>query len=317
LNSNPINEVRHQPLVYVVILNWNNASDTLECLHSLQDTDYKSYIPVVVDNGSTDGSVEILRTAFPGIHQIELESNLGYAAGNNVGIEYALEEGADYILVLNNDTLVDKGMLRELVAFAETNEKIGMVGPKMYCYQPEDTIFALGSFVDWPKGETSNRGMFLPASDIGFPLEAEPVDFIPGCCVLVSRRMLEKVGLLDPIYYLNYEDVDWGFRAHGEGFEVWFNPEAALWHKVSATMGQASPMNTYYMTRNALLFFWKKSPRRFKWRAIAHIMLRTIRTIGAWTFLPKYWNDSHRSLRAANILALRDFARGNFGRMQG
>lgn len=303
--------------MYVVILNWNNASDTLECLKSLQDTDYESYIPIVVDNGSTDGSVEILRTAFPGIHQIELESNLGYATGNNVGIEYALEEGADYILVLNNDTLVDKGMLRELVAFGESNEKIGMVGPKMYCYQPEDTIFALGSFVDWSKGETTNRGMFLPASDIGFPLEPEPVDFIPGCCVLVSRRMLEKVGFLDPIYYLNYEDVDWGIRAHREGFEVWFIPEAALWHKVSATLGQASPMNTYYMTRNALLFFWKNSPRRFKWKAIAHIMLRTIRTIGAWTFLPKYWNDSYSNLRAANILALRDFTRGNFGRMQG
>ena len=312
-----MNDAKKKPLVYVVILNWNNASDTLECLQSLEDTDYRPYIPVVVDNGSTDGSVERIQTAFPGIHQIELDSNLGYAAGNNFGLEYALEEGADYILVLNNDTLVDKGMLRELVAFAETNEEIGMIGPKMYCYQPEDTIFALGSFVDWSKGETTNRGMFLPSSEIGYPLEAETVDYIPGCCVLVSRKMLEKVGLLDPIYYLNYEDVDWGIRAQREGFEVWFTPDAVLWHKVSATMGQASPMNTYYMTRNALLFFWKNSPRQFKLRAIAHIMLRTIRTIGAWTLRPKYWNETYKNLRAANLLALRDFTRGNFGRMQG
>jgi hypothetical protein len=82
-------------------------------------------------------------------------------------------------------------------------------------------------------------------------------------------------------------------------------------------MGQASPMNTYYMTRNALLFFWKNSPRQFKLRAIAHIMLRTIRTIGAWTLRPKYWNETYKNLRAANLLALRDFTRGNFGRMQG
>lgn len=314
--TSPDDFVHNNPLVYVVILNWNNAADTLECLESLQDIDYRPYIPVVVDNGSSDGSVERIQAAFPDIHQIELDSNLGYAAGNNSGINYALGAGADYVLVLNNDTLVEKRMLREMVAFAEANENIGMIGPKMYCYQPEDTIFALGSFVDWSRGETTNRGMFLPASDVEIPLREEAVDFIAGCCVLVSKNMLEEVGFLDPIYYLNYEDVDWGIRAQEKGFEVWFTPKAVIWHKVSATMGQASPMNTYYMTRNALLFFWKNSPPNYKWRAIGHIMLRTIRAIGAWTFRPKYWNESYRNLRAANILALRDFTRGNFGQMQ-
>ena len=95
-----------------------------------------------------------------------------------------------------------------------------MIGPKMYCYQPEDTIFAMGSFVDWSRGETSNRGMFLPAADFDDDLNAEKVDFIAGCGVLVSRRLLEEVGFLDPIYYLNYEDVDWGVRAQEHDFEV-------------------------------------------------------------------------------------------------
>ena len=317
MNPSHNDHTQNNPLVYAVILNWNNAADTLECLKSLQDSDYSPYIPVVVDNGSTDGSVEIIRSAFPNVFQIELDSNLGYAAGNNSGIKFALESGADYVLVLNNDTLVDKGMIRELVGFAQTNDNIGMLGPKMYCFQPEDTIFALGSFVDWTNGETSNRGMFMPASEIDFPIDAEPVDFIAGCCVLVSRKMLEKVGFLDPIYYLNYEDVDWGIRARRKGFEIWFTPDAILWHKVSATMGQASPINTYYMTRNALLFFWKNSPSQYRWRAIAQIMFRTLRTISAWTVRPKYWNESYRNLRAANLLALRDFTRGNFGQMQG
>lgn len=317
MNSSLDDTAQNHPLVYIVILNWNNAADTLDCLESLQDLDYGPYVPIVIDNGSTDGSVGKIHAAFPEVHQIELGSNLGYAAGNNSGIKYALEEGADYVLVLNNDTVVEEGMLRELVVIAEANGNIGMIGPKMYCYQPEDTIFALGSFVDWSRGETTNRGMFLSASDIDMPPDAEQVDFIAGCCVLVSRKMLEEVGYLDPIYYLNYEDVDWGIRAKRNGFEVWFTPEAVLWHKVSATMGQASPMNTYYMTRNALLFFWNNSPPAYRWKAISQIMLRTIRTIGAWTLRPKYWNERYRKLRAANILALRDFTRGNFGPMQG
>jgi GT2 family glycosyltransferase len=304
------------PLVYVVILNWNNAGDTLECLKSLEQTDYQPFVPIVVDNGSSDGSADIIRAAFPDVHQIELDTNQGYAAGNNHGIEIALKAGAEYVLVLNNDTVVERKMLGRLVDLAETGEDIGMVGPKMYCYQPDDRIFALGSCVNWPTGETVNRGMFQKETEIEAPLKEEPVDFIAGCCVLVSRQMLEKVGMLDPIYYLNYEDVDWGVRASRAGFEIWLNPEAVLWHKVSATMGQASPMNTYYMTRNALLFFWNNSPTRYKWRAVAHILIRTVRTIGAWTLRPRYWNDTYRNLRAANILALMDFTLGNFGQMQ-
>lgn len=310
-------EIENNPLVFVIVLNWNNAADTIECIESLENSDYQPFVPIVIDNGSTDGSVEKIQAAFPDIHQIELDSNLGYAAGNNAGIQYALDSGADYVLVLNNDTLVEAMMLRELVTFAETNEKIGMIGPKMYCHQPPDTIFATGSFVDWSRGETSNRDMFLLAPEIDIDLKPEQVDFIAGCGVLVSRKLLEQVGFLDPIYFLNYEDVDWGVRAQRKKFEIWYAPSAVLWHKVSASMGLASPMNTYYMTRNALLFFWKNSPPLYRWWAILRIILRTFRSISAWTIRPKYWNDSFRNLRAANIMALRDFTRGNFGQMQG
>lgn len=308
-------EIETKPLVFVIVLNWNNAEDTLECLESLQASHYRPFMPVVVDNGSTDGSTGKIRAVFPDIQQIELESNQGYAEGNNAGIEFALKSGADYVMVLNNDTLVEPGMLGELVRLAASDEKIGMVGPFMYCYQPEDTIFALGSFVDWQRGETINRGMFLPAKSLNGDLAAEKVDFIPGCGVMVSKIFLEKVGYLDPIYYLNYEDVDWGVRAQRKGFEIWYTPKAILWHKVSATLGQTSPMNTYYMTRNALLFFWRNSPPGYRWQAITRIILRTIRTIAAWTIKPKYWNESFRNLRAANLKALWDFSLGSFGKM--
>ena len=310
-------EIENNPLVFVIVLNWNNATDTIECIESLENSDYQPFVPIVIDNGSTDGSVESIREKYPQLSIIELEKNLGYAEGNNVGIQYAIDSGADYVLVLNNDTLVEAMMLRELVTFAETNEKIGMIGPKMYCHQPADTIFATGSFVDWSRGETSNRDMFLPAPKIEIDLKPEQVDFIAGCGVLVSRKLLEHVWLLDPIYFLNYEDVDWGVRAQRKKFEIWYTPNAVLWHKVSATMGQASPMNTYYMTRNALLFFWKNSPPRYRWLAISRIILRTFRTISACAFL--IWEKifDNETTFHTHITALRDFMHGNFGQMQG
>lgn len=307
---------KNHPLVFVIILNWNNPEDTIECLESLQHSDYSPFVPMVVDNGSTDGSVEKIRAAYPEILLIDLDTNLGYAEGNNVGIQYAIDSDADYVLVLNNDTVVDSSMLTALVSLAEADSRIGMVGPMMYCYQPEDTIFAVGSSVDWQKGETINREMFQPAKKMEGLLQAEKVDYIPGCGVLISRELLEKIGLLDPIYYLNFEDVEWGVRAQRNGFESWYTPDAVLWHKVSATMGQASPVNTYYMTRNALLFFWRNSPPGKKWPAILRIIIRTVRTISAWTFRPKYWNEQFKNLRTANILALRDFSLGNFGKLE-
>jgi len=310
-------EIENKPLVYVVVLNWNNAVDTIECLQSLENSDYQPFVPLVIDNGSTNGSVELIRDKFPTISIVELEKNLGYAAGNNVGIQHALDSGADYVMVLNNDTLVEPTMLGELVKCAEFDSKIGMIGPKMYCYEPEDTIFAIGSFINWSKGETTNRGLFQPASDFAHFQGPEQVDFIAGCGVLVSRKFIEQVGVLDPIYYLNFEDVDWGVRGWRQGFEIWFAPQAVMRHKVSATLGKASPANTYYMTRNALLFFWRHSPSRYRWPAILWIILRTLRSIAAWTLKPQYWNESFRKLRSANIMALRDFTMGHFGQMKG
>ena len=306
-------QTQKQPLVYVVILNWNNAADTIECLQSLENSDYQPFVPLVIDNGSTNGSVREIREAYPKIKIIELDTNSGYAEGNNVGIQHAFDSSADYVMVLNNDTLVEPTMLAELVKCAESDSKIGMIGPKMYCYEPEDTIFATGSFINWSKGATTNRGLFQPASDFAHFRGPEQVDFIAGCGVLVSRKFIEQVGVLDPIYYLNFEDVDWGVRGWRQGFEIWFAPQAVMWHKVSATLGKASPANTYYMTRNALLFFWRYTPLRLRFLAIARIVFHTLKIILAWTFKPRYRNETYRKLRSANLLALRDFTFGKFG----
>jgi GT2 family glycosyltransferase len=311
-----VNLANNDPLVYVVILNWNNAPDTIECIQSLRKSHYQRYIPLVVDNGSTNGSVEEIRSNFPSIDVIEIEANSGYAVGNNVGIQCALDNEADYVLILNNDTLVAPSMLGKLIEFAESKPNAGMVGPKMYCANSDDTIFAAGSFIEWAKGKTYNRGMFQNSSKMKGLTAPDRVDFITGCGVLVSRKFLDMAGGFDPVYFLNYEDVDWGLRAWRLGFEVWYTPSAVMWHKISGTLGQSSPANTYYMTRNGLLFFWRNSPFHLRLVAVSRIIIRIMRSIFAWTFKSEYQTEEYRKLRSANLNALRDFISGNFGQMK-
>lgn len=305
-----------EPKVTVVVLNWNNAPDTIACLDSLYRVRYRNMEIVVVDNGSTDESLILLREACPGIELLETGENLGYAEGNNVGIRHALASQPDYVCVLNNDTEVAPDFITRLVEEAETDAAIGIVGPKMHFFDPPDMVFAAGSLVKWDEGKVEQRGIWQRENVVG-PLYAdgpEDVDFIVGCGVLFRREVLERIGLLDDRYYLNFEDVDICVRARRAGYRVRYTPHAMLYHKVSATLGQGSPQNTYYMTRNALLFFWSNLSGWPRYRAVSKIVARNIGHIATWYLKPKY-RKAMRSKRRANMLALRDAALGRFGRM--
>ena len=303
------------PRVSIIVLNWSQAQLTLDCLASLETLTYPNFWTVVVDNGSTDDSVARIRAEYPDVEIVALAANLGYAEGNNRGIAHALARGADYVLILNNDTLVAPDMLSVLMDFAVSRPGLGIAGPTMLCVDPPDALFAAGSVIDWRRGLTVNRGMFQPTTDYPRPSAPEPVDFIAGCALLISRSLVEMVGALDSTYYLNYEDVEWCVRARRHGFEIWYVPQATLWHRVSATFGQASPANTYYMTRNALRFFWTNAPLAYRMLAVSHVLARTLRTVGAWTLKSQYQSDAFRRRRDANLLALRDFLRGHAGSM--
>ncbi len=303
------------PKVSVIILNWNNASDTLECLESLKHLDYPNFHILVVDNGSTDNSPAIIREKYPGIEITETRQNLGYAEGNNAGIRSAMEKGADYIFILNNDTKTAPDLLTKLVDAAEASPDIGMVGPQVYCTDPADILFAAGSLVEWEKGNIIHRGMFKKAAACPELLRTEEVDFIVGCGVLVKKCVIEQIGILNPAYYLNYEDVEWGIRAKLAGYKIIYVPAAQMWHKVSATLGLASPANTYYMTRNALYFFRHNAPGIWKWIAPLRIMFRTVWTVLAWTVKNEYHTSSFERKRDANLLALRDFLLNRMGKM--
>jgi len=223
------------PLVYIIVLTWNGKADTLECLGSLKQLAYPNYRVLVVDNASVDGTAEEVRSQFPNVEMIVNKENFRFAGGNNVGIEYTLSKNADYILLLNNDTIIDPNFVAELVTTAESDTQIGMVGPKMYYYNDPNRIWYAGGKIEWWKGWLSHYGVRELDRD-QYKLTKE-TDFISGCCILVKRKVMEKVGMLDPTYYIYGEDVDWCIRAFRAGYRLMFEPKARIWHKLSVSTG--------------------------------------------------------------------------------
>lgn len=223
------------PLVYIIVLTWNGKKDTLECLSSLKELTYPNYKILVVDNASIDGTAEQVRTQFPYVELIINKDNFRFAGGNNVGIEYALTKNADYILLLNNDTTVDKTFIDELVSNAESDSQIGMVGPKMYYYSDPNRIWYAGGKIEWWKGWISHIG--VREIDKGQYGQTTETDFVSGCCILVKREVVEKIGILDTAYYIYGEDVDWCIRASRAGYRILYEPKAKIWHKLSVSTG--------------------------------------------------------------------------------
>lgn len=252
------------PKVLVIILNRNGKDDTLECLQSFKEIDYPNYEIVVVDNGSSDGSQRIIKEKFPYVELIENRENLGFSRGNNVAIRYALRKKVDYVLLLNNDTVVHRHLLKELVEVAEISTKIGIVGPKIYYYDNPKTIWFAGGLINLKRGTVRHIGK--NENDIGQFDEVKEVDYVTGCALMIKREVIEKIGLLDedysPIYY---EDTDWGIKAMKKGYKCVYVPKAKLWHKVSSTMGgEMSAPEMYLMTRNLILFVRKHGSAREK-----------------------------------------------------
>ena len=246
------------PRVTIVILNWNGKGLTLDCLRSLSGLDYPGCDIVVVDNASTDGSVEAIRKTFPEVHVVENEANLGFSEGNNRGIAYALERGSDYVLILNNDTLLRQGgFLSILVAYLEENPGVAAVSP-LILYPDSSLVWSAGGRLRIRLGMCSHIGKNEPA---GLFTAREPyeVDYLPGCCLLAGRKAIADVGLLDPDYFLYFEDLDWCFRARKNGYRCMVHPVDAIYHKKSGTTGTSgsdklSPTQAFFYARNGILF---------------------------------------------------------------
>jgi GT2 family glycosyltransferase len=249
------------PRVAVVVLNWNGYEDTAACVISLQQATYANLQIILVDNGSTDGSAEKLERTFPGLTLIKLAQNGGYAAGNNAGIRAALAQAADYILVLNNDTTVEKGFLNPMVQAAERDPAIGIVTCKVYYRSEPNRIYAAGgTFKRWLCTGINDRQWEIDVQGANHQESEREITFAPGCAQLIRRSVFEKIGLLDERFFLYFEDLEFSRRVN-ESFRLIYVPGAGIYHKSGAGTKWASytPTYLYYHTRNRLWVF-KEEP---------------------------------------------------------
>lgn len=251
-----------KPLVYVIVLNWNRKEDTLACLASLQALDYKNKRLLLVDNGSVDGTIQAVARQYPEVEILRNEKNLGFAAGNNVGIRYALAHNADYVFLLNNDTEIAPTALSLLVETA-LKHNAGIVIPKIYYHADPQRIWSIGGMRNrWTLEMTQNkRGQ----RDIGLWEQEQKREHVVGCAMLLSRELLTTVGLLDERFFMYYEDSDLSLRAQKAGFSLYLSPQAHVWHKVAVSSGGSdSPNERYWMARSSVRYF-RKHVRGAQW----------------------------------------------------
>ena len=293
------------PRVGIVILNWNQPTDTLACLESLRRLEYPSFEVVIVDNGSSDGSPERIAEQFPQHLLIRNQSNLGFAAGNNVGIRDLVRRGVDYVLLLNNDTEVSPDMLRLLVDTAESDPRIGVVGPKIYYYDQAKTIWSAGGAVN-----RLGHSWHLRADELddGSPEKLLDVGYVTGCAILVKSSVIQAIGVLDERFFIYFEETEWCSRARNAGFRVVYEPRAHMWHKITQTARNTSRKYLYLMTRNRLLYVQCSGAGKF---ATIQALLDVARTTASWWLRPRHRES--RPYCTALLLGTRDFLAGRFG----
>jgi GT2 family glycosyltransferase len=264
--------MNNEPRIGIIIVNWNGIRDTVECISSLKKIPYRNFIINVVDNNSTVDEASKLKELFPFINIIRLNQNIGFANANNVGIIKALQKGVDYILLLNNDTVVHSSFLNELVLVSETDEKIGIAGPKMYYYSNRSKIWYGGGKLNMYLLHSQRAGKI----DIGQFCSVEDIDYVAGACMLIKRVVIEKIGLLPREYFLGWEDIDYCIAARKNGFRCVFVPNSLLWHKVSESYKRhnITHRQVFFGFRNRTIIRYKYlSKPKFVLFLIAHFLL--------------------------------------------
>jgi GT2 family glycosyltransferase len=296
-----------QPLVISVILNSNRRKDTLACLDSLKRNSYSNHRIIVLDNHSTDDSVKVICETHPDVRIVELEKNLGYAGNNNVGIELAMEQGADWVFVLNEDIILDNDCLTNLIEVGDGDPQIGMLGPLVYHHDEPDVIQSAGGMLGeyW---ESLHLGK--NEADQGQFKNPHPVEWISGCAILVRRQAIEQAGMLDGNFFIYWEETEWCIRVARAGWKIIHVPQARIWHKGVQRDYQPKPSFTYYGTRNHLLTLSKHhAPLRVR----MYTWMQILRTLASWSVKPRWRHKrEHRDAMWRGIL---DYLRRRWGAM--
>ena len=237
----------------IVIVNYNGAkyqNDCLESLYSMTNTDFDI---IVIDNNSSDNSLELLEKQYKDVIILRQEENVGVAAGNNIGIEYCKKYGYEYILLMNNDVEVDKKLLEKML---EDTPKYDVIVPKIYYYNPHNMIWYGGGNLDWKRASACHWG--IDKIDNGEYDRPQIISYSPTCCMLLHNSVFDKVGLMDEELFMYYDDTDFCVRLLENDISIRYQPNAVMWHKVSSsTGGNKSKLNVYYMNRNQLYYIKK------------------------------------------------------------
>jgi len=288
--------------VSIVILNWNRPKDTVDCLKSvgnLNISGFKLQI-IVVDNNSKDNSVKLIKEQLVKIEKkenilgeiVRNKKNLGFAEGNNVGMKHAINHGMDFVLLLNNDTIVDKNLIRGLIETAGRYPNAGIISPKIYFakgyefhkkrYKKSElgkVIWYAGGDFDWDNYYGTNHG--VDEVDRGQFDKVKEIDFATGACMFITKSAMKHVGLFNKKYYMYLEDVELSIRMKAIGWNVIYTPAGYLWHKVAQSSGIGGGLNDYFTTRNRLLLGMSHAKRRTRF-ALYRESLRMLRSGREW-----------------------------------
>jgi hypothetical protein len=255
------------PKVVVIVLTWNGKALTMACLESLEALEYANAFVIVVDNASTDGTVEAVRKAYgERVAIVENPENLGFSRGNNAGIRRALDAGADFVLLLNNDTVVDPALVGRLVEVIAGSGEIGIVGPKIYYASPPDRIWFAGGEVFLSRGVSRHIG--IRERDTGRYDTIRDVDYVTGCALMARREVFDTNGYLDPVFAAYYEDTDFCMRARRSGFRVVYVPEGKVWHKISSSTGGELGRAKISRKLRSSVIFYRRYASWYNWLTI-------------------------------------------------
>ncbi len=264
--------VNHAPLVYAIVLTWNSGDDALTCISALVAQTYPRLHVLVIDNNSADGTPQRIADRFPSLEQIRLERNHGFAAANNIGIRRALDNGADYVLLLNDDTRLEPCAIALLAAAAAADSRLGIVGPAIVSWQNPDIVY-LGGRIDWRSGE----GMEVLAAPEMLAQPRVDVEYVPGCALLIKAAVIRQIGLLEESYFAYYEDADWCLRSARAGFLCAVVPAARVHHQNTADVQRLENMRSIYYPRRNQVLFLRRYLAQGHWRALRNILARRLK----------------------------------------
>ena len=259
-----------EKLLSIITINYNGLKDTCELIDTLPLNDETIEV-IVVDNASTQDEATELERRYPQVIVIRSDKNLGFAGGNNLGIQAAKGK---YLFFINNDTILrpQTSDLRLLIARLESSPKIGMVSPKIRFTWGKQPIQYAG-YTPLSKLTLRNKSIGFGEEDYGQYNTAHPTPYAHGAAMMVKREVIEKAGIMPECYFLYYEELDWSMMIRRAGYEIWYEPACTIFHKESQTTGQMSPLKTYFITRNRLLFARRNAQKYTKYLTYVYLII--------------------------------------------